>query len=147
MAKARIHRSLRRNSPPDNEDEPARGPPGAPTKDSNTPTFFPPVSWAQTLALTPAPPQVPSFTEKLCQQLLKTYTVTVKLLEQNYGSGPRKQPLKARFPKLYYGNLHMDCYRFCQQCEDYFETAGASGPNRILFAALFLRKSIVKRWH
>ena len=41
----------------------------------------------------------------------------------------------------------MDCYRFCQQCEDHFETAGASGPNRIPFAALFLRGSVVQCWH
>ena len=41
----------------------------------------------------------------------------------------------------------MDCYRFCQQCEDHFETAGASGPNRIPFAASFLRGSVVQRWH
>ena len=52
---------------------------------------------------------------------------------------PRKQPLKARFPDLYYDNLHMDCYQFCQQCEDYFETAGAKKPNKIPFALLFLR--------
>ena len=41
----------------------------------------------------------------------------------------------------------MDCYRFCQQYEDHFETAGASGPNRILFAALFLRGSVVQCWY
>ena len=41
----------------------------------------------------------------------------------------------------------MDCYRFCQQCEDHFETAGASKPNRIPFAALFLRWSVVQRWY
>ena len=51
----------------------------------------------------------------------------------------QEQPLKARFPNLYYGNSHLDCYRFCQQCEDHFETAGANGPNRISFAASFLR--------
>ena len=27
---------------------------------------------------------------------------------------PKKQPLKARFPKLYFGKSHLDCYRFCQ---------------------------------
>lgn len=31
---------------------------------------------------------------------------------------PRERPLKARFPDLYYGKSHMDCYHFCQQCED-----------------------------
>ena len=33
----------------------------------------------------------------------------------------------------------MDCYQFCQQYEDHFETAGVTGPNRVLFAVLFLR--------
>ena len=59
----------------------------------------------------------------------------------------REQPLKARFPDLYYGNSHLDCYRFCQQCEDHFETAGANGPNRIPFAASFLRGAVAQRWH
>ena len=57
---------------------------------------------------------------------------------------PCEQSLKARFPDLYYGNSHMDCYRFCQQCKDHFETAGAKGPNRIPFAALFLRGSVTQ---
>ena len=59
----------------------------------------------------------------------------------------REQPLKARFPNLYYGNSHLDCYRFCQQCEDHFDTAGANGPNHIPFAASFLRGSVVQCWH
>ena len=40
----------------------------------------------------------------------------------------------------------MDCYNFCQQCEDYFATAGATGPTRISFAASFLRDRISFRW-
>ena len=36
----------------------------------------------------------------------------------------------------------MECYHFCQQCEDHFETSGATGMNRTLFAASFLRGSI-----
>ena len=40
----------------------------------------------------------------------------------------------------------MDCYNFCQQYEDYFATAGATGPTRILFAASFLRDQISFRW-
>ena len=40
----------------------------------------------------------------------------------------------------------MDCYRFCQQCKDYFEIAGAKRPNRIPFAALFLRGSVTQQW-
>ena len=147
MAGTRSRHSLCYNPSPGGEDEPARGLPGAPTKDNNIFTPSPPVSRAQTPALTLAPPPVPSSTEKRCQQLLKTYAATVKLLEQNHAPGPCEQPFKAWFSNLYYVNSHMDYYHFCQQCENHFETAGASGPNRILFAASFLRGSVVQRWH
>ena len=40
----------------------------------------------------------------------------------------------------------MDCYHFCQQCENYFETSGATGMNRTPFAATFLRGAISLRW-
>ena len=41
----------------------------------------------------------------------------------------------------------MECYHFCQQCEDHFDTAGATGSNRTPFAASFLRGRISFRWH
>ena len=40
----------------------------------------------------------------------------------------------------------MDCYHFCQQCEDHFKTSGATGMNRTPFAASFLRGTISLRW-
>ena len=40
----------------------------------------------------------------------------------------------------------MECYHFCQQCEDHFKTSGATGMNCIPFAASFLRGSISFRW-
>ena len=40
----------------------------------------------------------------------------------------------------------MECYNFCQQCKNHFATAGAKGPNRIPFAASFLRDRINFRW-
>ena len=86
MAGARIRHSPCCNSHLGGEDKLARGPLGAPTKGSNTPTLSSPVSWAQTPASPPA--LAPSSTEKLCQQLLKSYTATVKLLEQNHGPSP-----------------------------------------------------------
>ena len=90
MAGARTCRSPYRNPPSDGKDELARGPLGAPNKDSNTFTPFPLVSRAQTPAPVPVLPSalVSSFIKKLCQQLLKTYVATVKLLEKNHGSGP-----------------------------------------------------------
>ena len=56
------------------------------------------------------------------------------------------EKLKARFPDVYRGKSHMDCYNFCQQCEDYFATARATGPTRIPFAASFFRDRISFRW-
>ena len=44
------------------------------------------------------------------------------------------------------GKLYMECYNFCQQCKDHFDTAGAKGYKRVFFAALFLKNSILYRW-
>ena len=54
--------------------------------------------------------------------------------------------LNARKPDLYYGNLYIECYYFCQQCKDHFETAGAKGHKRVPFAATFLKDRILNRW-
>ena len=59
---------------------------------------------------------------------------------------PQEQPLKARSLETYSGKSHMDCYHFCQQCENHFETSGATGMNCIPFAASFLRGTISLRW-
>ena len=40
----------------------------------------------------------------------------------------------------------MDCYNFCQQSEDYFAIAGATGPTQIPFAASFLWDRISFCW-
>ena len=66
---------------------------------------------------------------------------------------PTKQEERNRFDEqerqrnhhlldLYYGNSHLECYYFCQQCEDHFETAGAKGHKRVAFAATFLKDRI-----
>ena len=60
--------------------------------------------------------------------------------------GPQERLLKARTPETCSGKSHMDCYHFCQQCEDYFETSGATGMNHTPFAATFLRGAISLRW-
>ena len=59
----------------------------------------------------------------------------------------QEQPLKSQFSNFYYKNSHLDCYRFCQQYEDHFETARANGPNRIPFAASFLRGTVAQQWY
>ena len=149
MAGPHTRRNPHRNPPPGSEDELTEGPSGAPTEGSNTPTPSTPASPAQTPASAQAP--APSSNKGLFQKFMKAY---LENQHQNQAPPPapiqvelREQPLKARFPNLYYGNSHLDCYRFCQQCEDHFDTAGASGPNRIPFAASFLRGSVVQRWH
>ena len=57
-----------------------------------------------------------------------------------------REKLKTRFPDLYCGKSHMDCYNFCQQCEDYFAIARVTGPTRIPLATSFLRDRISFRW-
>ena len=112
----------------------------APTEGSGTPTLTPIVSRASTPAPATTPDAVPSFDSKLFKQFIKAYLKTQVLGRIEVDSEPCEQSFKAQFPDLYYGNLHMDCYQFCHQCQDYFENAGAKGPNRIRFAALFLRR-------
>ncbi len=59
------------------------------------------------------------------------------------GSGNK---LRAKTPDVYRGRSHIECYNFCQQYEDHFATCGATGPNRIPFAASFLQDQINFRW-
>ena len=58
---------------------------------------------------------------------------------------PRNKPLKARSPNVYYAKSHMDCYNFCQQCEDYFATTGTMRLNQIPFTTFFLQDRIIFR--
>ncbi len=54
--------------------------------------------------------------------------------------------LKPRNPDLYYGHLHMECYYFCQQCEDHFEVVGSLVHKHVPFAAGFLKGHILNWW-
>ena len=156
MAGPRIRRSLWRNPPPGGEDELVRSPPGAPTKGSNTPTPSPPVSWAQTPADAPAPTPAPprgTYTDADLQKVTKLALdsfIQGQAHAQGSASATRDialdGSLKARKPDLYYGCSHMECYHFCRQCEDYFETAGTKGYKRVPFAASFLRERINFCW-
>ena len=58
----------------------------------------------------------------------------------------QERPLKARTAEIYSEKSHMDCYHFCQQCEDYFETSGATGINCTPFTAPFFRSIVSLRW-
>ena len=114
----------------------------APIEGNNIPTHTPIVSCAPTSAPATAPFVAPSSDSKLFKQFIKAYLEAQVPGQTKVDQEPCQQPFKAQFPNLYYGNLHMDCYQFCQQSEDYFETARTKELNRILFAALFLRGSV-----
>ena len=83
-------------------------------------------------------------TNDLFKQFMRAY------LKLNKGSSQlsvqHKQPFIAKIPEIYYGKLHMDCYYFCQQCKDYFETSEATRAARTPFAAFFLYENISMRW-
>ena len=85
---------------------------------------------------------VAKYTKENLQRIFRT-VVKAQALPSD---GPREKPLKARSPDVYRGKSHMECYNFCQQCEDHFATAGAKGSNRIPFAASFLCDRINFRW-
>ena len=68
---------------------------------------------------------------------METTQAYVQALEES-----QEQSFKARTPETYWGKSHIECYHFCQQCEDHFETSDATEMNCTPFAASFLRSSI-----
>ena len=134
------------------EDELARepGPVGGPHSGSTSPAPSrnlspgPELVPALNPAPVPAPTPAPVASEELFKKFMKAY------LETNQGPRQppeeRKQTLKAKVPEVYYGKSHMDCYHFCQQCKDHFETAGTNGFNRTPFVASFLCGNISVYW-
>ncbi len=56
------------------------------------------------------------------------------------------KPLKSWNPNLYYSNLHIECYYFCQQCKDHFEVAESLGHKHVSFAPGFLKNCILNWW-
>ena len=121
---------------------------GGPHSGSTSPppshNLYPGPELVLALNLAPVPAPTPALVafEELFKKFMKVY------LETNQGPRQlkREQNLKAKVSEVYYGKSHMDCYHFCQQCEDYFETVGATGFNRTPFAAFFLRGNINVRW-
>ena len=59
---------------------------------------------------------------------------------------PKEQPFKAWFLSLNFGKSHLDCYRFCQQCQDYLDTARVNTENHTPFAVCFLWDRISTPW-
>ena len=88
-------------------------------------------------------PLVPPPAKDLFTKFMKVF---MKTTQAQALAEPQECLPKARTPETYLGKSHMECYHFCQQCEDYFETSGATGINRTPFAPSFLRGSISLRW-
>ena len=88
-----------------------------------------------------APTPAPAATDELFKKFMKAYLET----NQEPRQPERERSLKAKVPEIYYGKSHMDCYHFCQQCKDHFETVRATRFNRTPFAASFFRGNISVR--
>ena len=92
---------------------------------------------------TPVPAPAPLSSDELFKQFMRAY------LESNQGPkqppAERERSFKAKVPEVYYGKSNIDCYYFCQQCEDHFQTAEATGTNQTPFAASFLHENISVR--
>ena len=91
----------------------------------------------------PTPPLVLPPAEDLFTKFMKVFMETTQAQAL---AEPRERPLKARTPETYWDKSYMECYHFCQQYEDHFETSSATEINRSPFAASFLHGSISLRW-
>ena len=133
-----------------------------PTKGSDRRTSAPAASRASTPAVAPvvallvasgsANSSVVRYLEDDLQRILRTVLdsrplapVPAPAAALHY-EGPRERPLKAWFPDIYWGKTHLECYNFFQQCKDHFAIAGATGSNRVPFAATFLKHTALFRW-
>ena len=143
MARLPASPSLRRNPPFISKGELAGA---APTEGNGTPIPTPVMSRAFTPAPATTLPFALSLDNELFKQFMKAYLEAQVPGRTEIDPESCKQPLKTRFPELDYGNIHMDCYQFCQQCEDHFKTAKTKRPNRIPFAASFLGGSVTQQW-
>ncbi len=83
-------------------------------------------------------PDIVRYTQKDINYLLQTFFQASK--------GRSWDKLKSKTPDVYRSRSYMECYNFCQQCEDHFTTCEATRPNRISFAASFLRDRINFYW-
>ena len=120
---------------------------GASTNNSGIPEPTAAVSCAPILAPACAPDLSGRYTD---EEIQKTTKLALELLVKGQkhdqlqaNAASRKQPLKSRFPDLYYRNSYLDYYCSCQQCKDHFKTVEANRPNQVLFVALFLCKTII----
>ncbi len=76
----------------------------------------------------------------------RTQTPTAPAAPAAKSRNDTDRPRKPQNPDLYYGHSHIECYYFCQQCEDYFEFAGSLGHKHVPFATGFLKDHILNWW-
>ena len=97
---------------------------------------------------TPVPPLTP--TNDLFKQFIQEYMDDCRQLAPATALvEPREDALdrllKAWNSDLYYGNLYIKCYYFCQQDKDHFKTIIAKGHKRVSFAITFWKDRILNR--
>ncbi len=113
-----------------------------------------PAIWPPASGFVPAPVPAPvALPNNLFQEFMRTFMEKTQAAAAPIAPAPDAEardntdrPLKSRNPDLHYGNSHMECYYFCQQCEDDFEVAGSLGHKRVLIATGFLKDRILNRW-
>ena len=93
----------------------------------------------------PTPPLVSLPSEDLFTKFMTVFMETTQSQAQALAE-LWERLLKARTPEIYWDKSHMECYHFCQQCKDHFETSSATGANRTPFVASFFSGSISLRW-
>lgn len=57
-------------------------------------------------------------------------------------SAPCNRLLNAKNPNLSYSYLHIECYYFCRQCKNHFDTAEGMELKHISFTTLFLHNRV-----
>ncbi len=94
-----------------------------------------------TLLPVPQDPGANCYSQQDLDRIIQTFLHASK--------GRSEDQFKAKTLDIYHGRSDMECYNFCQQCEDHFATCRATGPNQIPFAASFLRDRInfCWQWH
>ena len=125
----------------------------------STPTTMSPICCGRPAIKRPTPDPIPvsapisapvtppnnDFFQKFMQTFMERAQAPAALTALSLAAEARDntdRPLKPQNPNLYYSNLLMECYYFCQQCKDHFEVAGSLGHKRISFGAEFLKDRI-----
>lgn len=83
-----------------------------------------------------------TLTNVLLRQLIKTCIEQI----QNHPAGLKDiidKPLRPCNLNLYYGNLHIQCYYFCQQCENHIKITRAPEYKSVYFTVGFLKDCIL----